>query len=385
MIDPSKRYERLLERYRNGDVDRRTFLQLLGVAGLAAGVVGGPFAPLTRQAMASTVDRVRFDGWGGVVSDAFRQYAFRPYTAATGIEVVDGTFGGADEYLTRVRSGTPGEFNIAHLSGVFDYARYHSHGLTTVINEDNIPNLRFVIERLQDPLRAITNGTLSGIPYNYGTTGIAYNRKVISDEEAREKGAALLIDSAYQGRVGGWGEWKTRIWYGALQTGQNPNNIEDMDAVWDAIRQHRDLALKYWGSGAELMSLLAGEEIVVTEGWSGRIFALQEQGHDIGYIDPPGGLGWQECLFVIAGSPMAEAEELLDFMLAPETAIAVAEGQNYPPALDPQQVELGEKIPTLPAFDPSGTLEALNFFDPDYWNTNEQQWSEMFSRVERGF
>lgn len=385
MTDSSKRYEKLLERYRNGDLDRRTFLKMLGFAGLAAGVVGGPMSSLARHAVAGSVDRVRFDGWGGVVSEAFRQYAFRPYTEATGIDVVDGTFGGADEYLARVRSGTPGEFNVAHLSGVFDYARYHAHELTTVINEDNIPNLRYVIPRLQEPLRAITNGTLSGVPYNYGTTGIAYNRKHISDAEAQEKGADLLIDPAYEGRVGGWGEWKTRIWYGALQTGQDPNNIQDMDAVWDAVRQHRNLALKYWSSGAELMSLLAEEEIYVTEGWSGRIYALQEEGHDIGYIDPPGGLGWQECLFVIAGSPMAEVEELLDFMLAPETAIAVAEGQNYPPALDPQQVDLGDKIPTLPAFDPGGTLEALNFFDPDYWNTNEQQWSEQFSRVERGY
>ena len=92
-----------------------------------------------------------------------------------------------------------------------------------------------------------------------------------------------------------------------------------MDAVWDAIRSHRDLALKYWGSGAELMSLLAEEEIYVTEGWSGRIAALQEQGHDIGYYDPPNGFGWQECLFVIKGSPVEACEELLNFMLAPET------------------------------------------------------------------
>ena len=81
-------------------------------------------------------------------------------------------------------------------------------------------------------------------------------------------------------------------------------HAEDMDAVWDAIRAHRDLALKYWTSGAELMSLLAEEEIHVTEGWSGRIYALQEQGHDIGYYDPPNGYGWQECLFVLKGSPM---------------------------------------------------------------------------------
>ena len=112
---------------------------------------------------------------------------------------------------------------------------------------------------------------------------------------------------------------------------------------------------------------------------------MQEQGHDIGYYDQPNGFGWQECLFVIKGSPVEACEELLNFMLAPEPSIAVAEGQNYPPALDGTKVDLGSKIPTLPAYDPSGTLEALTFADPAYWNGNEAEWSETFSRVQRGF
>ena len=380
-MDNTTRYARLLERYQNGDLPRRTFLGLIGAAGAAYGLS----TPFARLAHAQDVAQVRFDGWGGVVSEAFRRYAFDPFTEATGIRVVDGTFSGADEYLAQVRASSPGEFNIAHLSGAFDYARYHNFGLTTELNFDNIPNVQYVMPRLMEAYATITPDFMSAVPYNYGTTGLAYNRSVISDEEMREKGARILIDPAYEGRIGGWGEWRTRIWYGALQTGQDPNGIEDMEAVWDAIRQHRDLALKYWGSGAELMSLLAEEEIVVTEGWSGRIAALQEQGHDIGYYDPPNGYGWEECLFVIAGSPVEACEELLNFMLAPETSIAVAEGQNYPPALDPTRVDLGEKIPTLPAFDPTGTLEGLTFAIPEYWNGNEAEWSETWSRVQRGF
>lgn len=72
-------------------------------------------------------------------------------------------------------------------------------------------------------------------------------------------------------------------------------------------------------------------------------------------------------------------------MLEPEVAIAVAEGQNYPPALDPTKVDVGKKVPTLPAFDPSGTLSGLSFFDPEYWNKNEADWSKKFSRVQKGY
>lgn len=82
---------------------------------------------------------------------------------------------------------------------------------------------------------------------------------------------------------------------------------------------------------------------------------------------------------------MEACEELLNFMLEPEVAIAVAEGQSYPPALDPQKVDLGKVVPTLPAFDPEGKLTSLNFFNPDYWNRNEAKWSKAYSRVEAGY
>ena len=107
-------------------------------------------------------------------------------------------------------------------------------GLTVELNLDNIPNMSLVMDALTNAFRKVTPDYLSAVPYDYGTTGLAYNRKYISDEEMNEKGASILIDAAYKGKIGGWSDWRTRVWYGALQTGQDPNNIQDMEAVWDA-------------------------------------------------------------------------------------------------------------------------------------------------------
>lgn len=387
-MDDSKRYERLLERYRNGDISRRGFMGLLGMAGIATGVVGGGLTLAGRQAMAQAAANpvsVRFDGWGGVTSEAFRKYAFNPYEQKTGNKVVEGTFASGDEFLTRVKAGQAGEYNVFHASGVFDYARYVGLGYGVELNEDNIPNLKLVMPALMKPYREVTNGTLSAAPYDYGTTGIAYNRDHVSDEEVKEMGARILWADKYKNKIGGWNDWRTRIWYGALATGQDPNNIQDMDAVWEALRDHRKNLLKYWTSGAELMSLLASGEIWLTEAWSGRVAALQQQGHNIGYFDPKNSFAWQECLMVLKGSPMEATEQLVNFMLEPEVAIAVAEGQNYPPSLDPTKVDLGDKIPKLPAFDPTGQLADLTFAKPEYWNSHEQEWSKMFGRIEKGY
>ncbi|MDN3722055.1 twin-arginine translocation signal domain-containing protein [Roseibium salinum] len=101
-MDNTKRYERLRERYLNGDLDRRKFLGLIGAAGLAYGVQ----TPFARQALAA-VEEVRFDGWGGVVSEAFRKHAFDPYTEKDGHQ-------GRRRYVRRrrrvsvAREGQPG-------------------------------------------------------------------------------------------------------------------------------------------------------------------------------------------------------------------------------------------------------------------------------------
>ncbi len=383
-IDSTKRYEMLRERMGNGDVDRRSFMGLLGAAGITAGVSGGIMVGMAQQARAAGTT-LNFEGWGGVVSEALRKNAFDPYEVATGNTVIDSTFGGENEVLTKIKAaGSTDGHNILHSSGVSWYQRWVDAGYGSELNEANIPNLANVMEAIIAPFRAITPNSLSAVPYDYGTTGIAYNTKYVTKEEAEALGANLLLKKELKGKIGGWSDAANRAWYGALQSGQDPNNIQDWDAVWEKAREHRELVLKYWSSGAELMDLLAKEEIYVTEAWSGRVAALQEQGHPIGYVDPKNGLAWMESMFVLKGSPMAESEELLNFMLDPATSIAVAEGQKYPSALDPNKVEMTDMIKALPAYDPTGKLANLVFRDPVTWNPLEKEYTNAWNRVAKG-
>ncbi len=381
----NEKLDRVYDAYKSGKVSRRHFIKYLTLAGASLGLMGSPFGNAVTNAFAA--DSIRFDGWGGSTSEAFRKYAFKPFTEATGIKVIDGEFGDMNSYLTRVKASYPpgGEFNIAHLSAVFDYARYAELGFASVLDETKIPNLKNVMESMIKPLRDITKGTLSAVPYDLGQTGIAYNSNKISKEKAEKMGASLLWDKELKGKVGSWGgDFRTNMWYAALHTGQSPNNMTDLKAIWAALREQRDLMKKYWSSGAELMSLLANEEIYATVAWSGRVAALQLEGHPIGYLSPKNTYSWMEYLFVLKGTDMAVAEKLLNFMLEPAAAIAVSEGQNYPPSLDPTKVTLTDKIKKMPAFDPTGKLEGYLFADPAYWNTNQLEWTEKWDRIKAG-
>ncbi|EMS78277.1 extracellular solute-binding protein [Desulfotignum phosphitoxidans] len=382
--DLKNRLDDVYQNYLEGNISRRDFVKFAGIAGATLGLAGGPFG-LVRNAFASK--SITVHSWGGTTSEALRKFAFDPFTKATGIEVIDAAFTGMDDFLTQVKASFPpgGEFNIAHLSAVYDYARYTDLDFGVVLDESKIPNLKNVMTKMTDTLRGITNGTLSAVPYDLGQTGIAYNTNEISKADAEKLGASLLYEKSLKGKLGSWGgDFRTNMWYAALHTGQSPNNITDIDAVWDALTQQRSLMKKYWASGSELMSLLANGEIFATVAWSGRVAALQDQGHPIGYLSPDGTYSWMEYMYVIKGTDLDVAQQLLNFMLEPDAAIAVAQGQKYPPALDPTKVEMPDDVKKLPAFDPTGKLNGYLFADPAYWNKHQIEWAEKWDRIIAG-
>lgn len=368
-----------------GRVSRREFLQALGIACVSAGLVGAPIERLVGSASAAGKS-IRFDCWGGSVSEAFNEYAFKPFTKATGDKVVMGSIGNMEAYLSKVKASFPpgGEYNIAILAHKLAYVQVLDMGLGTVLDESKIPNLKYVIQSLLSRYRALSNGTLSTAPFIYGRVGIAYNTKYISKERAEKMGVALLWDKGLKGKLGSWMDWRTLIWHAALYTDQDPNNIRDMNAIWAALREQRGLFKKYWSSGAEFMSMMANEEFYAAQGWSGRVASLQEQGHPIGFVLPKNCLSWSEHLFVFKGTDLEMAHALLNFMLDPKCAIAVSQGAKYPNTIDPTKIEMPESVRKLPAFDPTGKLEGFVFLDPAYWKQHQVDWFEMVDRIRGG-
>jgi spermidine/putrescine transport system substrate-binding protein len=268
---------------------------------------------------------------------------------------------------------------------VYDYARYTKLGFGVKLNESKIPNLKNVMPAMIKPLREITKGTLSAVPYDLGQTGIAYNTKYIPKAKAEKLGASLLWYKDLKGKLGSWGgDHRTNMWYAALHTGQSPNNMTHMKHIWDALKEQRALMKKYWASGSELMSLLANEEIYATVAWSGRVAALQKQGHPIGYLAPYNTYSWMEYIYVLKGTDLEVAQQILNYMLEPACAIAVAKAQNYPPSLDPTKIKMPPEVQKLPAFDPTGKLDGYLFAKPDYWNNHQVEWTEKFDRVMAG-
>ena len=296
-------FMRLNSRLRRVDraMPRRSFLSLGGAS------LGALSLATRRSAVAAPPTQVRFDGWGGPVQKALSKNAFQPFMSLTGVSVNENSFADEADILKKLSTAKPGDFQVVHSFGLDAYKRYVDAGWASQITEANIPNLQNVMGAIIAPLRKIAP-KLSGIPFDYGTSGVAYNKKFISDMEAQQKGAMLLVDQKYVGKISGFRDMRTRVWYAALQTNQDPNNISDMGAIWAKVREFRGLATGFWRSGVELMEVLINEDVIVADSWSGRIAALQQQGHPIGFVNPQGCYAWMETLMILKGASMPNCE-----------------------------------------------------------------------------
>ena len=231
-----------------------------------------------------------------MVQEAIDKYAFQPYTAKTGIKVVQGTFGDENEIITKIKTSKPGDFQIIHSSGVNTTSNTSMAASTRRSTRPTFPTWRMCCTAMIEPFRKITP-KLSAVPYDYGTTGIAYNTTVISPRGSQGKGRQLCSSTRNtQARSAAMATWRRGSGTRRCRPARTPTTSRTWMRSGPRSARRRDLAKKFWSSGAELMDLLSKGEIVVTDAWSGRIAALQQQGHPIGYLDPPAPTpGWRTC------------------------------------------------------------------------------------------
>ncbi len=379
-MDLHRRCERLIGRFRDGDIDRRSFLGLLGRASLLAGLAGPAVTMLARQAVAA--ESLRFDGWGGVAQQALTRHIFTPFTEQTGIAIRQGSFGGWEEFLTRVRASSPGEYNVCSLSNLVSYYTFIQGRLGQPLDLAKIPRLALFDQRGVEAFRRLSNGEICAVPYQLTTIGIAYNRDKLDGAALRAQGVQALLNDQYRGRLVGENNWLRRIWYAALQSGQDPNAIGNMDAVWDRIRASRRLVTKYWSSGAEQMSLLANGTADLSDAWGIRVFHLKKQGHPIDIFYPEGIYTDTAGMFVFKGTPLEPVYALFDIVLREEVQFALAEQEGSTPLFDPEKVTVPPELKaSLPGYDENGRLRIGVFPDPVYWNANGDAWQRRYTQV----
>jgi spermidine/putrescine transport system substrate-binding protein len=378
-MDIERAYRAALEQYGNGDIERRTFLGLLGRAALAAGVTGTAMVPFARYALAA--QSIHFEGFGGVAQEALSKNVMKPFSAASGVTVNEGSFTTEDELMAKVKAGSPGEYNFFMSASEFACLRFLKVGQGMQLDEAKIPRLKDLMPKSIEAYRKLWDGKLTAVPYALSGIWVGYNREKVERAQVEAEGTKILLDQKYKGQTTGEDRWLSRIWYAALQTGQDPNNIQNMDAIWDRIRESRKMVFKYYSSGAEQMQLFASGEAILGDAWFVRIYNLKKQGVPVEGWPRQGIYVTFSSLMALKDCPLDSFYQIVDILLRPEVLTAVAIDLGNAPVLDPTIHPMPKEVEAIPGFDPTGKLEGYRTIDPVYWTANADAWQRQYKRV----
>jgi len=195
------------------------------------------------------------------------------------------------------------------------------------LNHDLIPNMtQNVWTTFWDPGPWYDQGWRYSVPYTVLSTGVAYRRDRVSDEQAAAGGYDLLWDPAYNGKISYYDSMPDAIGMAILRNGGTDVNSGDpktIDAARDAILElltGLDGRLTYNGV---YVKLPAGE-FTVAQAWSGDTVAAQYYlpkgtGTDVlGYWHPqdrPGLVGNDIISIPTSAQSPRLAHEFINFLL----------------------------------------------------------------------
>ena len=291
-------------------LSRRGFGRHLALAGLGVALAYGGLGSTLGLAAAD----LHVLNWQGYGTD--EAWAVKLFEQRTGCKVVHDYFNSEQEMLTKLRTN-PGTYDVVLINSVFT-RQAATEGLIQPIDTSKITNWKDLSPKLRDSPYLNADGKTYGVSWVWGVTSFAYNTDVI---KTKPDSIEVLWDPAHAGRVGWRDDPVEAVAFGAIATGQDPNNPADLDKVRQKLLALKPQLKTFWSSEDEWNKHLAGKDFDVATYWSGSAARSAKAFHlPVAFVVPKeGAIGWFDGLSLAANAPNADcALKFIDFMVSPE-------------------------------------------------------------------
>ncbi len=201
-----------------------------------------------------------------------------------------------------------------------------AQGLLRPLDHSALPHFRNLDPAFLD--QAYDPGNLHSVPYFWGTTGIAYDkRRALGPVDSWE----ALWDPRYAGRILMLDDAREAIGAALKRRGLSLNTTDPrlLESVRADLVRQKPLVRAYNSTNFE--DVLLSGDVWLAQAWSGQIAKAMDQSRDIAYVVPKEGA----TLFVDnlaipkdARSP-ALAHAFIDFTLEAETAAEICRSMRY--------------------------------------------------------
>lgn len=252
--------------------------------------------------------------WKGYGAD--EPWAVAAFERATGHRVVNDFFNSEQEMLTKLRTN-PGLYDVVMINAAFT-GQAIDENLIQPIDVSAIANAADIGQDKSGSPMLNRDGNVYGVPWVWGLTALAINDRSF---DTPPTSISAMWDEAHKGRVVIRDDAVEAIQFGAIATGQDINDIADMEAVKEKLASLMPQIRTFWSSENDWNQMVASNQIDIGTYWSGSADRARTQFNlPVSLVIPEeGAVAWLDAFSIPVGSDNVEgALAFIDYMIDPE-------------------------------------------------------------------
>ena len=296
--------------------------------------------------------------WGEYISDGSDGLmdVNAQFEAETGIKINYKTYESNESMYTLLESGAA-EYDVV-IPSDYMIGKMIQEDMLAKLNFDNIPNYQYIHDDYKG-LEYDPNNEYS-VPYTWGTVGIFYNKKYVSEADLAQ-GWDILWNEKYKGKIYMFDNARDSFAIAHLKLGHSLNTTDpaEWQEAYNELAKQKPLVQGYFMD--QIFQKMTSEEGWLAPYYSGdganmiQKFNETDGSEDIGFFVPHQGTNFfVDAMCVMKNSKNKEAAEMyINFMCRPDVATANAEYICYSTPHTEALEMLSDEVRNEPMFYPS--------------------------------
>lgn len=317
---------------------------------------------------------VRVYNWGDYIDED----VISMFEEETGIKVIYDTFETNEEMYPKVAAGGV-DYDVICPS---DYMieKMIENNLLQEINYDNVPNVSYIQQATLDMAANYDPDNKYSVPYTYGTLGIIYNTKLITDEITSWND---LWNEDYSGEILMYNSPRDLFTAPLMMLGYSINTTDEgeLREATDLLLQQKPMVQRYVMD--QIKDSLISESAAIAMAYSGEVLVLQEQNENLEYVIPEEGTNYFIDAWVIptCAENKENAEAWINFLNRPDIAYKNFEYITYATPNTGAQELMDESLKDNPALFPSDEIVANSEVFHTLGNEGDQLYSDLWMEI----
>ncbi|GAB6107951.1 ABC transporter substrate-binding protein [Fusibacter bizertensis] len=309
--------------------------------------------------------------WGDYIDEDI----FDIFEKETGIKVNYETYATNEEMYTKIKKGGT-QYDIA-IPSDYMIEKMMKEDLLEPIDLTKIPNYANIDSRFKN--LAFDPNNAYSVPYFWGTVGIIYNSKLITEPIDSWN---VLWDEKYAGQFTMVDSQRDSIMVALKKLGysMNTKSVEELEAAKNALIEQKPLVLAYVGDNVK--DMLISEEAAMAVVWSGEASTVIQEYDYFKYALPKEGSNiWFDNIVIPKGAKNIDAaHQFINFLCRGDIGFKNADYVGYA-TCNTETMKLLDPalMGTTYAYPDNALVENFEIFsDPgDFINEYDRVWTEL--------